>query len=87
MSDSGLDYLLQFSKIKKNEKIGDIEAINFEATGDESQMGQLIVHCSCSKHKKHFKIPASVLNWKITKFQKGGLDSLNYKSICTTISE
>ena len=81
MSDSGLDYLLRFSKIRKNEKIGDIEAINFEAIGDESQMGHLIVQCNCSKLNKRFKVSASVLNWKITKYQKGGLDSLDYETI------
>ena len=83
MSDKGLDYLLQFSKIQKNEKIGDIEAINFEAIGNESQMGHLIVQCSCNKLNKQFKVPASVLNWKITKFKKGGLSSLDYESICS----
>ena len=82
MSDSGLDYLLRFSKIQKNEKIGDIEAINFEAIGNESQMGHLIVQCNCSKLNKRFKVSASVLNWKITKFQKGNLDSLDYETIC-----
>ena len=81
MSDSGLDYLLRFSKIRKNEKIGDIEAINFEAIGDESQMGHLIVQCNCSKLNKRFKVSASVLNWKITKYQKGALDSLDYETI------
>jgi len=83
MSDSGLDYLLRFSKIQKNEKIGDIEAINFEAIRDESQMGHLIVQCNCSKLNKRFKVSASVLNWKITKYQKGGLDSLDHETICT----
>ena len=82
MSDSGLDYLLRFSKIQKNEKIGDIEAINFEAIGNESQMGHLIVQCNCSKLNKRFKVSASVLNWKITKFQKGNLDTLDYETIC-----
>ena len=81
MSDSGLDYLLRFSKIQKNEKIGDIEAINFEAIGNESQMGHLIVQCNCSKLNKRFKVSASVLNWKITKYQKGALDSLDYETI------
>ena len=81
MSESGLDYLLRFSKIRKNEKIGDIEAINFEAIGDESQMGHLIVQCNCSKLNKRFKVSASVLNWKITKYQKGALDSLDYETI------
>jgi len=83
MSESGLDYLLQFSKIQKNETIGDIQAINFETIGDGSQMGHLIVQCSCSKLNKFFKVSASVLNWKITKFQKGSLDSLDYETICT----
>ena len=81
MSDSGLDYLLRFSKIQKNEKIGDIEAINFEVIGNESQMGHLIVQCNCSKLNKRFKVSASVLNWKITKYQKGALDSLDYETI------
>ena len=81
MSDSGLDYLLQFSKIQKNEKIGDIKAISFETVGDGSQMGHLIVECSCNKLNKQFKVPASALNWKITKFKKGGLSSLDYESI------
>ena len=83
MSDSGLDYLLRFSKIQKNEKIGDIEAMSFETIGDESQMGHLIILCNCSKLNKRFKVSASALNWKITKFQKGGLKSLNYETICT----
>ena len=83
MSDKGLDYLLRFCKIQKNEKIGDIEAINFETIADESQMGHLIVQCNCSKLNKRFKISASVLNWKITKFQKGALDSLDYETIYT----
>ena len=81
MSDKGLDYLLQFSKIQKNEKIGHIEAINFETIGDESQMGHLIVQCNCSKLNKRFKVSASALNWKITKYQKGALDSLDYETI------
>ena len=81
MSNTGFDYLLRFSKIQKNEKIGHIEAINFETIGDESQMGHLIVQCNCSKLNKRFKVSASVLNWKITKYQKGALDSLDYETI------
>ena len=81
MSYKGLDYLLRFSKIQKNEKIGHIEAINFETIADESQMGHLIVQCNCSKLNKRFKVSASVLNWKITKYQKGALDSLDYETI------
>ena len=30
MENAGLNYLLRFSKIQKNEKIGDIEAIDFK---------------------------------------------------------
>jgi len=40
MANSGLDYLLSFSKIQKNEKIGEIEAIDFETINNGTQMGR-----------------------------------------------
>ena len=81
MNHSGLNYLLQFSKIQKNEVIGSIEAIDFKVVNDGTQMGHLIVICKCDKHKKQFDIPASALNWKISKYLKGSLNSLDYASI------
>ena len=81
MKHSGLNYLSQYCKIKKNEVIGSIEAIDFKVTNDGTQMGHLMVVCRCEKHKKQFDISASVLNWKITKYIKGSLDSLDYTSV------
>ena len=81
MKHSGLNYLSQYCKIKKNEVIGFIEAIDFKVTNDGTQMGHLMVVCRCEKHKKQFDISASVLNWKITKYIKGSLDSLDYNSV------
>ena len=81
MTDSGLNYLLQFCKIQKGERIGNIEALGFETLNNASQMGHLIINCKCHKSDKIFKVSASLLNWKITKFQKGALRSLDYKSI------
>ncbi len=78
----GLNYLLQFSKIQKGEKIGDLEAIGFQVRGNGSQMGHLMIDCKCHVCNKQFQISASELNWKITKFQKGFLNSLDYTSIC-----
>ena len=83
MENSGLDYLLQFSKIQKNEKIGHIEAVDFETINNATQMGHLIVKCKCHKRDKEFNIPASVINWKITKYLKGALKSLD----CETVSK
>lgn len=70
MVNSGLDYLLRFSKIQRNEKIGDIQAIDFKTINAGTQMGHLIIRCKCNKYKKEFNIAASALNWKITKFLK-----------------
>ena len=70
MANSGLDYLLNFSKIQKNEKIGDIEAIDFETINSGTQMGHLIVKCKCHKYKKDFNIAASMLNWNIFKYSR-----------------
>ena len=81
MANSGLDYLLRFSKIQKNEKIGDIEAIDFETINSSTQMGHLIVKCKCHKYKKDFNIAASVLNWKITKYLKRSTQSLDYATV------
>ena len=77
----GLNYLLQFSKIKKGEKIGDLEAIDFQIQGNGSQMGHLMIDCKCHICNKRFQISGSELNWKISKFQKGFLNSLDYTSI------
>ena len=81
MENSGLDYLLRFSKIQKKEKIGDIEAIDFKTINNGTQMGHLIVRCKCHKYKKDFNIAASVLNWKITKYFKRATQSLNYETV------
>ena len=81
MKRSGIDYLLQFSKIQQNQCIGDIEAVNFKVLGDGTQMGHLIVSCECKKYLKKFDVQGSVLNWKISKFLKGSVDRLNYASI------
>ena len=81
MANSGLDYLLRFSKLQRNEKIGDIEAIDFKTINDGTQTGHLIVRCKCHKYKKDFDIAASVLNWKITKFLKKTSDSLDYATV------
>ena len=87
MDHSGLNYLLQFCKIEKGQRIGNIEAVGFETLSDASQMGHLIINCRCHKSDKNFRIRASVLNWKITKFQKGALNSLDYRSIGAGDSE
>ena len=81
MKQSGINYLLQFSKIQLNQCIGDIEAVDFKVLGDGTQMGHLIVSCECKKYLKRFDVPASVLNWKISKFLKGSVDRLDYASI------
>ena len=81
MANSGLDYLLRFSKLQRNEKIGDIEAIDFKTINDGTQMGHLIVRCKCHKYNKDFDIAANVLNWKITKFLKKTSDSLDYATV------
>jgi hypothetical protein len=44
-------------------------------------MGHLMIDCKCHVCNKQFQISASELNWKITKFQKGFLNSLDYTSI------
>ena len=77
----GLNYLLQFSKIKKGEKIGDLEAVDFQVRGNGSQMGHLMIDCKCHRYDRQFQVSASELNWKIAKFQKGCLNSLDYTSI------
>ena len=77
MKKSGLDYLLQFSKIQKGEKIGNLEALEFCAIQEGTQMGHLIVDCMCHKSYKRFQISANILNWKITMFRKGALLSLD----------
>ena len=82
MEDNGLEYLLSFCKIKKGERVGDLEAVDFQVYGEGRQMEQLLIDCICHKCNKRrvqspFQIPASVLNWKITKFKKGGLPSLD----------
>ena len=77
----GLDYLLRFSKIQAGEIIGDIEAVEFKSINEAKQMGDLIITCRCHKFKKDFKIKASILNWKITKFRKGSLSSLDYATV------
>ena len=81
MKTFGLEYLLQFSKIQKGQIIGDIEAVDFKTINTETQMGDLIISCRCRRLNQNFQIEASILNWKITKFQKGSLKSLNYKTI------
>ncbi|QNI53590.1 hypothetical protein SynBIOSE41_01066 [Synechococcus sp. BIOS-E4-1] len=81
MANSGLDYLLQFSKIQTGEIIGNIEAKDFSVIKDGSQMGHLIIDCRCTKYNKRFNIAASSLNWKITKFLKGSLQSLDYSTV------
>ena len=81
MVNSGLDYLLRFSKIQRNEKIGDIEAIDFKTINTGTQMGHLIARCKCNKYKKEFNIAASVLNWKITKFLKRKSEFLDYSAV------
>ena len=81
MEHSGLDFLLRFSKIQRDEKIGDIEAIDFEVINNGTQMGHLIIQCKCHKYDKNFNIAASVLNWKISKYFKRASKSLNYKTV------
>ena len=81
MANSGLDYLLRFSKIQKKEKIGDIEAIDFTTINNATQMGHLIIRCKCHKYKKEFNIAASILNWKISKFFKRSSEFLDYASV------
>ena len=80
MISFGLDCLLRFSKIKRGEQIGDIEALGFNVLKDGSQMGHLMIDCICHKSEKRFQIPASVMHWKITKFQKGALLELDHRS-------
>ena len=87
MANSGLYYLQQFSKIQIGEIIGDIEAIDFTVTENGSQMGHLIITCNCTKHNKQFNIAASELNWKITKFLKRSLKSLDYTTVKEHIKE
>ena len=77
MANSGLDYLLQFSKIKKGQTIGGIQAIDFAVIKDGTQMGHLIITCNCTKYNQQFNIAASELNWRITKFLKGSMQSLD----------
>ena len=82
MTDKGLEYLLNFCKIKKGERVGDLEAVNFQVYGDGRQMEHLLIDCICHKCNRRsvespFQIPASVLNWKITKYQKGGISTLD----------
>ena len=81
MTNFGLNYLLRFSKIQAGETIGDIEAVGFETINRAKQMGDLVITCRCHKAKENFKIKASVLNWKITKFRKGSLSSLNRSTV------
>ena len=82
MTDKGLEYLLNFCKIKKGERVGDLEAVDFQVYGDGRQMEHLLIDCICHKCNRRsvqspFQIPASVLNWKITKYQKGGISTLD----------
>ena len=81
MTHSGLEYLLEYSKIQKGERIGDIEAVDFKVSKDGTQMGHLTVICECHRHQKQFLITANILNWKITKFLKKSLKSLDYESV------
>ena len=81
MTHSGLDYLLEYCKIQKGERIGDIKAVDFKVSKDATQMGHLTVICKCYKHKKQFSITANILNWKITKFLKKSLKRLDYESV------
>ena len=81
MKRSGIDYLLQFSKIQQDQCIGDVEAVGFKVLGDGTQMGHLIISCECKKYLKRFDVQGSVLNWKISKFLKGSVDRLDYASI------
>ena len=81
MANSGLDYLLQFSKIQKNERVGDIEAIDFKVINNGTQMGHLIIQCKCHKYNKGFDVAASVLNWKISKYFKRASKSLDYTTV------
>ena len=87
MANSGLDYLLRFSKIQKKVRIGDIEAIDFKTIENGTQMGHLIIRCKCHKYKKDFDIAASVLNWKITQFLKRSSTSLDYATVEKLILE
>ncbi len=84
MTHSGLEYLLEFSKIRKGERIGDIEAVDFKVSNNGIQMGHLTVICKCNKYNKQFSITANILNWKITKFSKKSLKSLDYESVCAS---
>ena len=82
MTDKGLEYLLNFCKIKKGERVGDLEAVDFQVYGDGRQMEHLLIDCICHKCNRRsvqspFQIPASVLNWKITKYQKGVISTLD----------
>ena len=82
MKGNALEYLLNFCKIKKGERICYLEAVNFQVYGNGRQMEHLLVDCICHKCNRRsvqspFQIPASVLNWKITKYQKGGMPDLD----------
>ena len=81
MANSGLDYLLQFSKIKMGQTIGGIQAIDFAVIKDGTQMGHLIITCNCIKYNKQFDIAASELNWRITRFRKGSIQSLDSSTV------
>ena len=81
MEHSGLDFLLRFSKIQRDEKIGDIEAIDFEVINNGTQMGHLIIRCKCHKYDKNFNIAASKLNWNISKYFKKASKSLDYTTV------
>ena len=79
---SGLNYLIEYSKIKKFERIGDLEAINFQVLGDGRQMGDLLIDCLCHRCNERtkenpYQAIGSQLNWKISKFQKGTLNNLD----------
>ena len=79
---SGLNYLLQYSKIQKFERIGDLEAINFQVLREGRQMGDLLIDCLCHRCNERtkenpYQAIGSQLNWKISKFQKGTLNNLD----------
>ena len=79
---SGLTYLIRYSKIQKFERIGDLEAINFQVLRDGRQMGDLLIDCLCYRCNERtkenpYQAIGSQLNWKISKFQKGSLKSLD----------
>ena len=81
MANSGLDYLLQFSKIKMGQTIGGIQAIDFAVIKDGTQMGHLIITCNCMKYNQKFNVAASELNWKITKYLKGSMQFLDGSTV------